>query len=84
MNAELRLPAWHDLAPVVFIDGGNVFERVTQFDVGELRGALGFGMRYLSPVGPIRVDVGFKLDRRVIGGSLEKRHEIHLSIGHAF
>jgi outer membrane protein assembly factor BamA len=84
MNAELRLPAWHDLAPVVFVDGGNVFERVTQFDVGELRGALGFGMRYLSPVGPIRVDVGFKFDRRVIGGSLEKRHEIHLSIGHAF
>jgi outer membrane translocation and assembly module TamA len=41
-------------------------------------------MRYLSPVGPIRVDVGFKFDRRVIGGSLEKRHEIHLSIGHAF
>jgi outer membrane protein assembly factor BamA len=84
MNGELRFPPWKDLAPVVFIDGGNVFERVTQFDLGELRGAAGFGLRYLSPVGPIRVDVGFKFDRRVLGASLEDRYEVHLSIGHAF
>lgn len=84
LNAELRLPPWKALAPVVFVDGGNVFRRVSEFDFGELRGAVGFGVRYISPVGPIRVDVGLKLDRHVLGGSLEKRHAIHLSIGHAF
>ena len=31
------------------------------------------GIRYLSPLGPIRFDVGFKLDRRAIGTELEKR-----------
>ncbi len=84
LNAELRLPAWKDFAPVVFVDGGNVFRRVSEFDFGELRGAVGLGVRYISPVGPIRVDVGFKLDRRVLGGRLEDRREFHLSIGHAF
>lgn len=79
-NAELRVPVWNDFGAVVFLDGGNVFKRVTNFDFTELRGAVGFGVRYRSPVGPIRVDLGFKLDPR-IG---EKRRAIHLSIGHAF
>jgi outer membrane protein insertion porin family len=81
LNAELRFPAWHAVGPVVFVDGGNVFERVTDFDIGALRGAVGFGVRYRSPVGPIRVDIGFKLDRLP---SEERRPAFHLSIGHAF
>ena len=81
LNAELRLPAWHSVGPVVFVDGGNVFERVKDFVVGELRGAVGFGVRYRSPVGPIRLDIGFKLDRRP---TEDKRPAFHLSIGHAF
>jgi outer membrane protein insertion porin family len=81
LNAELRLPAWHDVGPVVFVDGGNVFARVTDFDLGELRGAVGFGVRYRSPVGPIRIDIGFKLDRLP---TEERRPAFHLSIGHAF
>jgi outer membrane protein assembly factor BamA len=84
LNAELRFPAWHDVGPVVFVDGGNVFERVSDFDLGALRGAVGFGVRYRSPVGPIRFDIGFKLDRRQIGATLEPRRAFHLSIGHAF
>jgi outer membrane protein insertion porin family len=84
MNAELRVPVWGDLGGVVFVDGGNVFERATQFDLGELRGSLGFGVRYKSPIGPVRVDLGFKMDRRELGGKLEPRRAIHFSIGHAF
>lgn len=84
LNAELRLPVWRDVGAVVFTDGGNVFERVPEFDLGELRGAAGFGLRYRSPVGPIRLDVGFKMDRRVIGESLEPRVVWHFSIGQAF
>ena len=80
-NAELRIPVWGALAGAVFLDGGNVFERVTDFDVGELLGAAGFGVRYMSPIGPIRIDVGFKMDRREIE---RRRREIHFSIGHPF
>lgn len=80
MNGELRIPVWGSLATAVFIDSGNVFARVTQFDITDLRGGAGVGIRYMSPVGPIRVDVGFKLDRR----PNEHLREIHFSFGHAF
>ncbi len=84
LNAELRLPVWREFGAVVFVDGGNVFALATDFTLGELRGAAGFGMRYRSPVGPIRVDFGFKMDRRMRGDQLEPRSAFHLSIGHAF
>jgi outer membrane protein assembly factor BamA len=80
MNAELRIPLWKEFGAALFSDGGNVFDRVTEFDVAELRGSVGFGVRYRSPIGPIRVDLGFKLDRR----ESEKRSALHFSIGQAF
>jgi outer membrane protein insertion porin family len=84
MNGELRLPVWRDLGAALFLDGGNVFDRTSQMDLGELRGSAGFGLRYKSPIGPIRVDVGFKLDRRETGGRLEPPRAFHFSIGQAF
>ncbi|MBI4476350.1 MAG: BamA/TamA family outer membrane protein [Acidobacteria bacterium] len=84
LNAEIRLPVWRDLGAVGFIDAGNVFAQVDDFDFGEIRGAVGFGLRYRSPVGPIRVDLGFALDRREIGGRPERLPVLHISIGQAF
>jgi len=85
LNAELRAPVWRDLGIVAFIDGGNVFARATQFDLGNLRAGAGFGIRYKSPVGPIRVDLGFKLDRqRFLSGERERLTALHISIGQAF
>jgi len=49
-----------------------------------MRVSVGFGVRYKSPIGPIRVDLGFKLDRREIAGQLEKRTALHFSLGQAF
>jgi outer membrane protein assembly complex protein YaeT len=84
LNGELRVPVWRDLGAAIFMDGGNVFNRVTGIDFGQLRGAAGFGARYRSPIGPIRFDVGFKLDRRTVGGTLEPGYALHFSIGQAF
>jgi outer membrane protein insertion porin family len=84
LNGELRLPVWGDLGAAFFVDGGNVFERTTQLDLGELRGSVGFGVRYRSPIGPVRLDLGFKLDRRTVGERVEGPRGIHFSIGHAF
>ncbi|HEY0874633.1 MAG TPA: POTRA domain-containing protein [Vicinamibacterales bacterium] len=84
LSGELRVPVWKNLGAAFFMDAGNVYERVTQIDPGELRGAVGLGLRYNLPVGPVRLDLGFKLDRRSIAGSLERRHEWHFSFGHAF
>jgi outer membrane translocation and assembly module TamA len=84
LNGELRVPVWKDIGAALFVDGGNVFERVTQFDFAELRGSAGFGLRYLSPIGPVRLDLGFKMDRRQFAGELESRAVFHFSIGQAF
>ena len=85
LNVELRMPVWRDLGAVAFVDAGNVFARISDLDLGEIRGSVGFGLRYQSPVGPIRVDLGFKLDRRVFdNGQREPRTALHVSIGQAF
>jgi outer membrane translocation and assembly module TamA len=45
----------------------------------------GFGLRYKSPVGPIRVDLGFKLGTlQMLGLQREHRVALHVSIGQAF
>ena len=67
-----------------FVDGGNVWDRVTNVELSQVRGTYGFGLRYQSPVGPIRFDVGFKMDRKIVGGELEPRRALHFSIGQAF
>ena len=76
------------LTAVAFLDTGNVFSRASQLDFGRLRGAAGFGARYESPLGSIRLDFGFKLSPQTINGKPdgkpERRWEYHLSIEEAF
>ena len=79
-NVELRFPVRGGLGLVGFLDSGNVFALTTDMDLGQLRSAVGFGVRYASPVGPIRVDLGFKADRL---GS-ERLTALHVSLGQAF
>jgi translocation and assembly module TamA len=52
------------LGVVGFLDTGNVFANATDINLGALRSAVGGGVRYKSPFGPIRFDVGFKVDRQ--------------------
>lgn len=82
-NAEVRVPVFGDFGAAFFADGGNVFERVSQIDLGALRGSVGFGLRYISPLGPLRLDLGFKLDRRQTDPD-GRRYALHFSLGHAF
>lgn len=85
LNSELRVPVWRDVGIVTFLDVGNVFAKADDVSLGRLRGGAGFGVRYRSPIGPIRFDLGFKLDRRaLIPGSPERLTALHISIGHAF
>ena len=67
-NGELRVPIRRILTVVGFVDTGNVFKRATDLDLFELRTAVGGGLRYKSPVGPIRVDLGFKVHRQANEG----------------
>ena len=73
------------LGAVGFVDAGNVFLHVNDMRLGQLRAAVGFGLRYRSPIGPIRVDLGVKLDRRILpNGTRERPTALHISLGQAF
>jgi outer membrane protein insertion porin family len=80
LNGELRLPVRGGLSVVGFWDSGNVFQRVNQIDVTGMRSAVGFGVRYQSPFGPLRVDLGFKTHV----SEIESRPALHVSFGQAF
>lgn len=85
LNAELRISVWRALAAVGFVDAGNVFPRVGDMSLTDLRPAAGFGLRYGSPVGPIRIDLGFNLaPRDLVAGTPERRSVLHVSLGQAF
>jgi outer membrane protein assembly complex protein YaeT len=59
-NVELRFPlpvAGGSLRGAVFVDAGQVWATRSDFDPGEIVATPGFGLRYQSPIGPIRLDV---------------------------
>ena len=60
-NVEVRFPIWRAIGGVVFVDGALVGSE-NSLDLGRAAGAVtpGIGVRYRSPVGPIRVDVGYR------------------------
>lgn len=80
------------LGVVGFVDGGRVTEDAETLDLldpGELRWAAGLGLRYATPVGPLRLDVGYRLNRYgesplVSDARVRDRLAFHLSIGEAF
>jgi outer membrane protein insertion porin family len=85
LNGELRVAVTNRIQGVGFLDAGNVVARASDIDLFDLRTAAGFGIRVRSPVGPIRLDLGFKLDRRELSpGRLERRSIWHISLGQAF
>ena len=79
-SAELRLDAGRYFAAALFSDVGNVYPLVSDLDLHDLRYTAGVGLRYKSALGPLRVDWGYKLDRR----PGEPAYHVHLTIGHAF
>ena len=63
-SMELRFAVIGELGGVFFVDFGQVFEASLDYHLDELRYAVGPGLRYNTPIGPIRFDVGFIVDRR--------------------
>ncbi len=72
-NLEMRFPLYGDnLAGVIFEDAGNVYQTLSDFslrfrqrdlqDFNYTVQSLGFGLRYRTPIGPIRLDLSFSPD----------------------
>jgi outer membrane protein insertion porin family/translocation and assembly module TamA len=58
-NVELRFALTRDFEAVTFTDFGQVWAPDQRVNLGDLEFTPGIGLRYLSPVGPIRVDLGY-------------------------
>lgn len=79
-NIEYRFPVRGDLGAVLFADIGNVFADLESVTLGEVRETLGIGVRYATPIGPLRLDWGHLLDAR----TGEDSSRLHFAIGQAF
>ena len=87
-SVEARVPIWGNLGGVLFLDGGNVWDKAWDFNVGDMRYDVGPGLRYTTPIGPIRADLGYQLNPipgLLVNGKPEsRRFRFHFSIGQAF
>ncbi len=79
-NIELRFPIYKNLKGIIFFDTGNVWENKSTIHTNDLRDSAGVGLRWITPIGPIRLDYGMPIDRK----SGEPKSRAYLSIGHAF
>lgn len=83
LNSEARfpIPVMKALGGVVFYDGGNVYNHVGFGNFfGQYSNTVGFGLRYETPVGPIRLDIGRNLSP--LPGN--KAFQIFVTLGQSF
>jgi len=78
-NIEFRFPVYKAIGAVVFQDLGTLIEDI--FKRSNLLAATGFGLRFNTPVGPIRFDIGWKWHRKIKN---EPSYAWFLSFGNTF
>jgi outer membrane translocation and assembly module TamA len=73
------------LGAVAFVDAGDVVLGLSDLDFAELHYAVGPGLRLLTPVGVVRLDAGFRLNRMGPNDpDPTSPFAIHFSLGEAF
>ncbi len=79
-NFELRYLLTDAISTHAFLDIGSVFLRDIGISDNDLRYGTGLGLRYLSPIGPVGIDIGFPLNRE----EEESSYRLHFSVGSNF
>lgn len=79
-NVEYTFPIFGELQGAVFGDAGNLLPTSEEIGLNDMRYAIGAGLRYKLPVGPIRLDYGVNPDRH----QYEDFGAFHFSFGFAF
>jgi outer membrane translocation and assembly module TamA len=87
-SVEVRFAVTEPFGVGVFADAGNVWAGDWEARLGDLRHAVGPGLRYRTPVGVVRADLGIQLnpvpELRIDGAPQKRRWRLHFSIGQAF
>jgi outer membrane protein insertion porin family len=78
-SVELRVPIYGIVGGVLFCDAGNIWQDYKEVNT-ELRYGIGGGLRAKTPLGSVRLDYGFKIDRQPD----ESAGAWHFAIGEAF
>jgi outer membrane protein insertion porin family len=79
-SVEARIDLGHNVELTTFYDAGSVRDTFDEAGSDEFRDAIGLGLRYVTPIGPIGLLYGIKLDPQD-GESLGR---LHFSIGYTF
>ncbi|MBD3332810.1 BamA/TamA family outer membrane protein, partial [candidate division GN15 bacterium] len=77
-SVELRFPLVWKIGGAVFMDAGNVWRQFEYVSIGELRYSPGVGLRYTTPIGPIRFDAARPV------WDTESTWQFHISVGESF
>jgi outer membrane protein assembly factor BamA len=83
LNSEVRFPLRinKSLGGVLFYDGGNVYRAINLRDfVNNYTNTVGIGLRYSTPIGPVRFDIGRNLNP--VPGI--NPNQYYITIGQAF
>jgi outer membrane protein insertion porin family len=84
VNTELRFPVPklknYGIVGLVFFDCGNVYSSNSRLLVPNVRTSMGGGIRWFSPMGPLRIEWGYNLDKK----SYEQQSAWEFSIGGTF
>ena len=79
-SVELRRPLWQALGGAVFVDFCQVSRQAFEVPIDKLKFSAGFGLSYKTPLGPLRVDIGFPFSPP----RGDRPFQVHFSIGAAF
>lgn len=79
-NLELRVNVIDNFGVVPFFDAGNLWNDINKYNPADVKYTTGLGLRYMTPVGPLRVDYGHLLSHE----KDERAGRFYFSIGQAF
>jgi translocation and assembly module TamA len=82
-SVEFRQRIGTNFGTAVFLDAGNVSKSLNPIS-GTLKTGAGAGLRYYTPIGPIRLDIALPLQRRTTGFNPDDAFEIYIGLGQAF
>jgi outer membrane protein insertion porin family len=98
INAEIRRNVYRQFGLVGFYDAGNVFSQIRDIDFSRFSHTVGLGLRIRTPLGPVRIDMGYLVSDQYVGSGLREkvggdpkvagvgipRLRFHFSFGQAF